>query len=158
MSGSIVLALRLVMALALYSFLGWAIYLLWRDINNQGNAIAGRRVPNIGITIQPASGTQIERHFSQPEIIMGRDPGCDIPIKGDDTISTRHAQLTYHHGQWWIQDLASTNGTSLNQVQLTMPTVITSGDEIKCGNTRLFVNISVDIFVSPTVKVERDNK
>lgn len=158
MSGSIVLALRLVMALALYSFLGWTIYLLWRDINNQGHAIAGRRVPNIGITIQPSNGTQIERHFSQPEIIMGRDPGCDIPIKGDDTISTRHAQLTYHHGQWWIQDLASTNGTSLNEAQLTMPTVITSGDEIKCGNTRLFVNISVDIFVSPTVKLEKDNK
>lgn len=158
MSGSIVLALRLVMALALYSFLGWAIYLLWRDINKQGNTIAGRRVPNIGITIQPLNGTQIERHFSQPEIIMGRDPGCDIPIAGDDTISTRHAQLTYHHGQWWIQDLASTNGTSLNQNQLTMPTVLTSGDEIKCGNTRLLVNISVDIFVSPTVKLEKDNK
>jgi pSer/pThr/pTyr-binding forkhead associated (FHA) protein len=158
MSGSIVLALRLVMALALYSFLVWAIYLLWRDIKHQGSAISGRRVPNIGITIQPANGTQIERHFSQPEIIMGRDPGCDIPIKGDDTISTRHAQLTYHHGQWWIQDLASTNGTSLNQTQLTMPTVITSGDEIKCGSTRLFVNISVDIFVSPTVKLEKDNK
>jgi pSer/pThr/pTyr-binding forkhead associated (FHA) protein len=158
MSGSIVLVLRLVMALALYSFLGWAIYLLWRDINKQGSAIAGRRVPNIGITIQPTNGTQIERHFSQPEIIMGRDPGCDIPIKGDDTISTRHAQLTYHHGQWWIQDLASTNGTSLNQTQLTMPTVLTSGDEIKCGNTKLLVNISVDIFVSPTVKLEKDNK
>ena len=158
MSGSIVLVLRIIMALALYSFLGWAVYLLWRDVNKQGHTIAGRRVPNIGITIQPAKGSQIERHFSQPEIIIGRDPGCDIPIKGDDTISTRHAQLSYHHGQWWIQDLASTNGTFLNQSQLNMPTVITSGDEIQCGNGRLLVNISVDIFVSPTIRREKDNK
>ena len=158
MSGSIVLALRLVMALALYSFLGWAIYLLWRDINKEGRNIAGRRVPNIGVTVLPSNGAEIEKHFSQPEIIMGRDPGCDIPIKGDDTISTRHAQLSYHHGQWWVRDLASTNGTFLNQAQLKMPTVITSGDEILCGNARLLVNFSVDIFVSPTVRVEKDNQ
>jgi pSer/pThr/pTyr-binding forkhead associated (FHA) protein len=158
MSGSIVLALRLIMALALYSFLGWAIYLLWRDINRQGKSIAGRRVPNIGITVQPASGAQIEMHFSQPELIMGRDPGCDIPILGDDTVSTRHAQLSYHHGQWWVKDLASTNGTLLNQVQLKMPTVITSGDEIKCGNVQLLVNISVDVFVSPTIKLEKEEQ
>lgn len=158
MSGSVALVLRLVMALALYSFLGWALYLLWRDVNKQGNNISNRRVPNIGITIQPENGMQIERHFSQPEIIMGRDPGCDIPITGDDTISTRHAQLSYHHGQWWIQDLASTNGTFLNQTMINMATVITSGDEIKCGNARLLVNISVDVFVSPTIKREKEDK
>lgn len=157
MSGSIVLALRLIMALALYSFLGWAIYLLWRDINKEGRNIAGRRVPNISIAIQSTNGVESEMHFSQPEIIMGRDPGCDIPIQGDDTISTRHAQLSYHHGQWWVKDLASTNGTFLNQFQIKMPTVITSGDEIRCGNAILLVNISVDIFVSPTIRLERDD-
>jgi pSer/pThr/pTyr-binding forkhead associated (FHA) protein len=159
MSGSIVLVLRLVMALALYSFLGWAIYLLWREINREGRTIAGRRVPNIGITIQNnGGGAEVEKHFSQPEIIMGRDPGCDIPILGDDTVSTRHAQLSYHHGQWWVKDLASTNGTLLNQSQLKMPTVITSGDEIKCGNVRLNINISVDVFVSPTIKLEKEDQ
>jgi pSer/pThr/pTyr-binding forkhead associated (FHA) protein len=158
MSGSIVLVLRLVMALALYSFLGWALYLLWRDVNKQGNAITNRRVPNIGITVHSAVGTQTERHFSQPEIILGRDPRCDIPLKGDDTVSTRHAQLSYHHGQWWVQDLASTNGTLLNESIISMPTVITSGDEIKCGKARLLVNISVDVFVSPTIRVEKENK
>jgi len=158
MSGSIVLVLRLGMAIALYAFLAWAIYLLWREVNRQGYTLSNRRVPNIKIIIQPTQGSQIERHFSQPEIIMGRDPGCDIPIKGDDTISTRHAQLSYHHGQWWIQDLASTNGTFLNQTLLNMPTVITSGDQILCGNARLLVNISVDVFVSPTIRLEKDNK
>ena len=158
MSGSIVLVLRLGMAIALYAFLAWAIYLLWREVNRQGYTLSNRRVPNIKIIIQPTQGSQIERHFSQPEIIMGRDPGCDIPIKGDDTISTRHAQLSYHHGQWWIQDLASTNGTFLNQTLLNMPTVITSGDQILCGNARLLVNISVDVFVSPTLRLEKDNK
>jgi pSer/pThr/pTyr-binding forkhead associated (FHA) protein len=158
MSGSIVLVLRLVMALTLYSFLGWAVYLLWREINREGRTIAGRRVPNIGISMQQASGSEIEMHFSQPELIMGRDPGCDIPILGDDTVSTRHAQLSYHHGQWWVKDLASTNGTLLNQTQLKMPTVITSGDEIKCGNAKLQVNISVDVFVSPTIKIEKQDR
>lgn len=158
MSAVVVLALRLLMALVLYSFLGWAIYFLWREINKQGYALANRRVPNIGIAVQSADSKQAERHFSQPEIILGRDPGCDIPLKGDDTISTRHAQISYHHGQWWVQDLASTNGTFLNQLTLSAPTVITSGDEIRCGNARLSINIAVDVFVSPTIKLEKDNK
>ncbi|MCC7118956.1 MAG: FHA domain-containing protein [Anaerolineales bacterium] len=157
MSGIVVLILRFLMALALYSFLGWAIYLLWREINKQGHALTNRRAPNIGVIVQSAGNAQIERHFSQPEIILGRDPGCDIPLKGDDTISTRHAQISYHHGQWWAQDLASTNGTLLNQLPLSTPTVLTSGDEIRCGETRLLVNISVDVFVSPTIKLEKDN-
>jgi pSer/pThr/pTyr-binding forkhead associated (FHA) protein len=57
-----------------------------------------------------------------------------------------------------VQDLASTNGTLLNDAIISMPTVITSGDEIKCGKARLLVNISVDVFVSPTIRVEKENK
>lgn len=77
------------------------------------------------------------RYFSQAEISIGRDPGCDIPIF-DETISARHAQLTYHHNQWWLEDLTSTNGTRLNAARITTPTVITSGDEIQCGNEFIY--------------------
>ncbi len=154
MSGSIVLALRLLMALALYAFLGWALWLLWREVRRQGQTLSNRRVPSISLAVRQTNGVQITRHFSQPEIILGRDPGCDIPIT-DDTVSTRHAQLTYHHGQWWITDLSSTNGTYLNESILNMPTVITSGDEIKCGKVSLFVSLTSDTFVSPTQKLEK---
>lgn len=154
MSAPIILALRLMMALALYGFLGWALFILWRDVQKQGFSLANRRIPGISLTIRHGRGAPIVKNFTQPEITLGRDPGCDIPLI-DDTVSTRHAQLTYHHGQWWLEDLASTNGTGLNNIMVTMATVLTSGDEIHCGDTRLIVNLSTDAFVSPTQRVER---
>ena len=151
MSAPIVLALRILMALALYGFLGWAIFLLWKEIQSRGTLLENRRVPMINLAIHQGEAVDVVKYFSQPEIVLGRDPGCDICLTGD-TVSTRHAQLAYHHNQWWITDLASTNGTYLNGSVVSMPTVITSGDEIKCGDAHLVINFSADVFVSPTKK------
>lgn len=154
MSGSIVLALRLITAFALYGFLGWALFLLWRDVQKQGLSLANRRIPEISLTVRQGNAAPIFKSFAQPEVILGRDPGCDIPLV-DDTVSTRHAQLIYHHGQWWLDDLESMNGTTLNKVPVSMPTVITSGDEIMCGATRLNVALSEDVLIEPTQKLDK---
>jgi pSer/pThr/pTyr-binding forkhead associated (FHA) protein len=154
MSGTITLALRLILAFALYSFLGWALLLLWRDIRRQGVSLASRRVTSVNLTIRHGQSAPIVKNFTQTEITLGRDPGCDIPLI-DDTVSTRHAQLTYHHNQWWLEDLSSTNGTTLNHIAITMPTVLTAGDEIRCGDTRLIVNLSTNTLVSPTQRLEK---
>jgi len=154
MSGVITLVLRLILAIALYGFLGWALLILWRDIRKQGIQLANRRVPSINLLFRKGEAPSIVTNFNQPEITIGRDPGCDIPLI-DDTVSTLHAQLTYHHSQWWLEDLSSTNGTTLNQTVVTMPTVLTAGDEIKCGDTRLTVNLSTNTLVSPTQRLEK---
>ena len=152
MSGSIVLALRLLTALSLFVFLGWALFFLFREVNRQGFSLANRRIPGISLTVKQDAVPPSLKYFSQAEIVLGRDPGCDVPLT-DDTISTRHAQLTYHHNQWWLEDLASTNGTILNGTQVSMPTVITSGDEIKCGSTRLTVSLSENVINEPTQRI-----
>ncbi|NOH02990.1 MAG: FHA domain-containing protein [Chloroflexi bacterium] len=153
MSGPIVLALRFVTALALYGFLGWILYYLYREVQRQSYTLANRRVPGISIMVRQGGGATL-KHFAQPEITLGRDPGCDVPLV-DDTVSARHAQLVYHHGQWWLEDLASTNGTLLNEAVITMPTVITSGDEIRCGATRLSISLSENVIIEPTQKLEK---
>jgi pSer/pThr/pTyr-binding forkhead associated (FHA) protein len=158
MSGPIVLALRLLMAMALYGFLGWTLYFLWREIQRQGVLLAGRRIPGINLVVsQEGHSAHVAKYFSQPEVILGRDPGCDVPLT-DDTVSTRHAQLTYHHNQWWIVDLTSTNGTFINGTKVSMPTVITSGDVIKCGNVHLFVDFLTGVIVSPTERLGKSDE
>jgi len=154
MSGAITLALRFILAFALYGFLGWALWTLWREIGRQGTTLASRRIPGLNLTIRHKQAPPIVKNFVQSSIILGRDPGCDIPLI-DDTVSTRHAQLIYHHSQWWLEDLSSTNGTMLNQIIITMPTVLTAGDEIRCGDTRLVVNFSSNTHVSPTQRLEK---
>lgn len=154
MSASIVLALRILATIALYVFLAWALYTLYSQVNRQGFQLANRRIPGISLMIRSESGNATLRHFAQPKIILGRDPSSDIPLS-DERVSARHAQLVYHHGQWWLEDLASTNGTFLNSTPISMPTVITSGDEIMCGAIRLTVSLSENIIIEPTQRVKK---
>jgi pSer/pThr/pTyr-binding forkhead associated (FHA) protein len=80
------------------------------------------------------------RHFLLPEITIGRDPACECPLD-NETVSARHARLSYHHNQWWLEDLNSSNGIILNQVRLTLPTVVISEDEFTCGDASIIISL-----------------
>jgi pSer/pThr/pTyr-binding forkhead associated (FHA) protein len=152
MSGPLVLALRLLLAVSLYAFLGWAFVSLWKDIKQQGSLLASRKVPPISLAIYRGELAPQVRHFTQPEITIGRDLACECPVD-DEAISARHARLSFHHNQWWLEDLDSSNGTLLNQEKLTMPTVVISEDQFKCGETSLTISLRGNIFMTPTKRI-----
>jgi predicted component of type VI protein secretion system len=141
MSGPIVLALRALLAVSLYAFLAWAFFSLWREITQQGALLASRRVPPISLTVTHDDSSCATRHFIQAAITIGRDPACEY-VLDDDSVSARHARLSYHHNQWWLEDLGSKNGTLLNNQKLDMPTVVISNDEFICGETCFTITLS----------------
>jgi hypothetical protein len=129
MEATLVLVLRLLMALALYAFLAWALLILWRDLKRQGRWAVTRQAPPI--LLKSANG-EGDFRFEKPEVIIGRDAGQDVTVS-DLTVSTQHARLSYHHNQWWLEDLDSTNGTFLNMEPVSGPTVVDNGDQVRCG-------------------------
>ncbi len=139
MSAIIFLVLRILLAALLYGFLGFTLYTIWRDMKQQGQLLAARQPTPLTITSLAYEFTPSKR-YSKPEIILGRDPGCDFPLD-DQTVSSRHARLSYHHNQWWIEDLASTNGTYLDGEAVTAPVVITHGDELRLGQVGVKISI-----------------
>lgn len=143
MSGPIVLALRILLTLGLYAFLGWALWTIWQDIKQTGLRAVTRKIPTIRLEVRTRNRVAASKIFSQPEVTLGRDPSCDLQLD-DETVSVRHARLSYHHGQWWVEDLDSTNGTSLNREKLSIAAVLTTGDEIKCGKARVSVRLNGD--------------
>ncbi|MBI2758427.1 MAG: FHA domain-containing protein [Chloroflexi bacterium] len=149
MSGPIVLGLRILLALALYAFLGWTLWTIWQDLKRAGQQATTQKIPAIRLEVQIKNQAVISRTFSQPEIILGRESTCDV-LLDDATVSARHAKLNYHHGQWWVEDIGSTNGTTLNDEKLTIATVLATGDEIQCGNARVSINRGGMGTVSPT--------
>ena len=134
MIATLVLLLRLVLAIALYAFLGWTLWNLLREFKQQGDKLATQKKPAISLSIKGDQGKENVRIFSQPQIMIGRDTKCDLSVI-DEALSAHHARLTHHHGQWWLEDLNSTNGTFLNREKLTTPAVVITGDHFKCGNT-----------------------
>jgi pSer/pThr/pTyr-binding forkhead associated (FHA) protein len=66
------------------------------------------------------------------EQTIGRAAGCQISL--DDTyISQLHARVFTKDGQWFVEDLGSTNGTYLNTKRVTSPLAVKRGDQIKIG-------------------------
>jgi pSer/pThr/pTyr-binding forkhead associated (FHA) protein len=136
MTGPILLALRLLLAASLFAFLGWSMVLLWRELSAQSKFLAARKIPPLNLVTQTDENAPKILSYTQGEIVIGRDAACQCKLD-DETISVRHAMLSYHHSQWWVEDLDSTNGTHLNDMLLSTPTVVISGDKIHCGHTTL---------------------
>jgi pSer/pThr/pTyr-binding forkhead associated (FHA) protein len=138
-SGIILLFLRIVLAALLYGFIGFALYTLLRDQKKQGDLLAARQPPPLTLTNQLEDGVRTQRYI-KPVIILGRESGCDF-LLDDQTVSSKHARLVYRKQQWWLEDLASTNGTFLNGDAVTTPVVITHGDELRMGHIGLKIEI-----------------
>ena len=135
----VLLVARLLMAAALYAFVGWAFWLIWKDLRQQAQQMDAPNLP--ALSLLRADGLREEAfRFTRAEVMLGRERGCDCHL-ADKTISARHARLAYHHNQWWVQDLGSKNGTFLNQERITQAVVVTVGDELRCGQVVLQVSI-----------------
>ncbi|HLL07392.1 MAG TPA: FHA domain-containing protein [Nocardioidaceae bacterium] len=67
-------------------------------------------------------------------ILLGRASDASIRID-DDYVSTRHARFVPSDGQWFLEDLGSTNGTYLGSQRVTVPTAVGVGTPVRLGKT-----------------------
>jgi len=140
MTATIVLILRIGLAVVLYYFLWRVLHSLWQDLKQQGSLLADQKKPGIQINAV-LEGTQDQKFtFWQTEILIGRGANSSISVN-DESLSAIHARLSFHHGQWWLEDLGSTNGTVLNGDRIITPTVVISDDRFQCGNTMFSLQI-----------------
>jgi pSer/pThr/pTyr-binding forkhead associated (FHA) protein len=142
MTALLVLILRLALAIALYAFLGWTLRIFWQDLKQQGDFLSSQKRPGIHINAVMENGKDIQRRYVQSEITIGRDPNCDFPII-DESISAHHVRISYHHSQWWLEDLNSTNGTFIGKTKVTVPTVLITSDQFKCGDTTFTIIVDM---------------
>ena len=140
MTATLVLVLRIGLAIVLYYFLWRVMQTLRQDLKQQGNILSSQKAPKIHISVITDTGEKHEYDFRQTETLIGRGSHCAISIK-DESLSANHARLSFHHAQWWLEDLDSTNGTILNNNVMTTPTVVISGDQFKCGNSTFTLQI-----------------
>ncbi|HKP14060.1 MAG TPA: FHA domain-containing protein [Blastocatellia bacterium] len=115
-----------------------------------GNNSALMDNPRVTARLVVERGGRVGREFAITaiETNIGRwdaDSGIfpDIDLDEDDPeakISRRHARIINHNGQYFIEDLGSTNGTFVNRGRRLLPgkrQVLQNGDEIIVGKTFL---------------------
>ncbi len=97
------------------------------------------------IVIAPLDGAAADRvtlGADEPAVI-GRAHDCRIHVP-DRHISMQHARVRYQDGSWYLTDLDSRNGTSLNRWQLAPndPVRLHDGDVITVGPCCLTVTLA----------------
>ena len=80
---------------------------------------------------------QIKEVVCDTVITLGRDVHNDIPID-DLTVSRNHAMVRrIGHDDFYLVDSGSANGSLLNGLRISMPTLLKNGDLLKVGNLKI---------------------
>ena len=101
---------------------------------NTGDAPRDRGPSRLVVTEGPLRGTTLP--LTSSAILIGRAPSCTL-VLDDDYSSSRHARLYPDNGQWFVEDLGSTNGTFLGSTRVEAPMPVAPGARVKVGTSVL---------------------
>jgi DNA-binding winged helix-turn-helix (wHTH) protein len=133
-----------------------------RTVHGVGYAFSGAAVEQGGRR-SPAPGQQPPRAWllwnqrtialTEGDNILGRAPDCDVCLEAPG-VSRRHALIRVPAGAAspTVEDLASTNGTLVNNAAITRRRALEDGDLIQVGAVDLTLRISP---VRPIAETER---
>jgi len=93
-----------------------------------------RQASRLVITEGPLAGSTVP--LSPTSITIGRSPSCTLVLE-DSYASSRHARIFPKDGTWWLEDLGSTNGTTLAGQSVTGTAELSVGVPVRIGQTTL---------------------
>lgn len=142
---SILFLLRLAGAVLLLVFLGLLFWYLLQDLratratsDEQTGFLGLLRVLDNTMAVPPVDAL----YELAPITTIGRNHRNTIVL--DDTyVSGEHALLSWRDSQWWLEDMGSRNGTYLNDIAITDPIVLSTGDVITIGSVRFKLDLAI---------------
>lgn len=80
--------------------------------------------------------TSERRVLDSNPFLIGREPSSNLVLT-DDFSSINHARIIWYEGNWWLEDLQSSNGTYVNETRISEPFLLSPGQIITVGHTQL---------------------
>ena len=137
MIDQILLVGRLLLVALLYLF-------LFAIMRTGVGLVRGQRKKDKAWTVAVERGPKELRGVSiavRGPVIVGRSPEADIVIAAG-FVSARHARFSLMGNNLFVEDLGSTNGTTINNLPVTQPTPCSSGDIVRVGDVAMRVRLS----------------
>jgi len=132
----------------LYLFIARAIRVIYLDLVGprvprapapvQTSAPKRKRAQPRELVVTAADGAARTYPMGPEPLQIGRSEACQVILE-DTYASQMHARVFLKDGEWYVEDLGSTNGTYLNRVKVQQPSPVGAGDEIRIGKTSLEV-------------------
>lgn len=138
-----ILILRIIGAIILLAFIALITWLMLKDLElltgRSATALYARgALIIVAVQKEPVRDGMVYPLYAVTT--LGRSIANDIIID-DDYSSNEHARISWQENQWWLEDLASSNGTFINDLPINKATVITNGDLITVGETQFRAQI-----------------
>jgi hypothetical protein len=95
-------------------------------------AVRGGAPTRLVVVAGPLQGTSLP--LTGSSILIGRSPGSTL-VLDDDYSSSRHARIFPQGGQWYLEDLGSTNGTFVGDQQVTGVVPLAPGVGVQIGRS-----------------------
>ena len=141
--------LKVVFLALLYLFIARAVRVIYLDLVGPRVPRASKQAPATGsprrkktppkeLVVTEAEGGSRAYPMGQDPLQIGRSDACQVILQ-DTYASQMHARVYPKDGEWFVEDLGSTNGTYLNRVKVSHPAPVGPGDEIRIGKTTLEV-------------------
>jgi len=93
------------------------------------------RRPRAALVVLQGAESDLGTHvWLERTVTIGRDPLAELPLD-DDLISRRHCRVGFADGDYYVEDLQSTNGTGLNGARLDGRRPLQPGDCIHLGGS-----------------------
>ena len=135
-----ILALRIAFIGLIYLFLFQVVRVIVRDLRQVGQAVVAQPRSRYGklVVVDPGGGrlTPGTVFTLQAVTSLGRKASNTIVLE-DDFISGEHSLISWRDGRAWLEDVASTNGTFLNDAEISRPAALSEGDIVGIGGIRL---------------------
>jgi len=135
--------LRVGFLVLLYVFLFAVVKVAWASLR-QSAAAREAVVPPASLVklrvVAGRNGLAGEAFDLWSSATLGRAPDNTIVLP-DGSVSGHHAAIRQESGQWWVEDLHSTNGTAVNESWVTVPTPMHPGDVIRLGEVLLLLEV-----------------
>ena len=80
----------------------------------------------------------VEKSLSQGVTTIGRNPDNDIAFPGDANVSRYHAEIESRGSDFYLIDLGSSNGTTINGARIIGEKYLSPGDVVELGGTSRF--------------------
>ena len=138
----IILLLRVAIVLLLYFFLWQVLRFVMRDLRSGGGGQGGGAISSpygqLVVVRAGQSGVAVGKSFPLgPSNVLGRSlENCEIALN-DSFLSSQHARLELQGDTWVLEDLRSTNGTFVNDMEVRDSAIVEEGDIIRVGRVEL---------------------
>lgn len=135
--------LRVAFLVLLYVFLIAVVRVAWGGLRRTAEAREAVAAPSslVRLLVLAAHDGLANRAFDLwSSATLGRAPDNTIVLP-DGSVSAHHAAVRQQNGQWFIEDLRSTNGTAVNDNWVSGSAPLYPGDTIRLGEVVLRLEV-----------------